>query len=108
MVKEMLQNRNDYLCVVLVQEFERVNSSFWQTNKDPYSLFDELNIHHRSLRNRVLDLAGKKKSLETVDFGVKYKAECTKTLLHHKSSPNYQDMIKIIIALKQRCFNVLK
>ena len=68
-------------------------------------MFDELNIHHRSLRNTVLDLAGRKKSLETVDFGVKFKA---KTLLHHKSCTNYLDVIKIITALQQRCFNVLK
>ena len=69
LIKEMLADRMNYLyftfITLIVQEFEKINSLFQQTNGDPYELSKELLLHHESLQlhRRLYDQNGSCKSL---------------------------------------------
>ena len=70
LIKEMLTDRTNYLYFIfitpIVQEFEKINSVFQQTNGDPYELSKELLPHNESLHSRLYDKNGSCKSLEYV------------------------------------------
>ena len=74
LIKDYLRNRDKYLyfqfSTLVVQEFERVNATFQQTNADPSATFDEQRLHYKSLQNRVYLSCGKKKSVESANSGV--------------------------------------
>nr|XP_047135546.1 uncharacterized protein LOC124812691 [Hydra vulgaris] len=59
-------------------EFERLNAFFQSTNVDPEKLVSELNLHYKSLKQRVLDNQGVQLPLKRVDFGAKFLSDCQK------------------------------
>jgi hypothetical protein len=78
-IKEMLQDRTNYLyftfATPVVQEFERLNSLFQQTNGDPYDQSKELSLHRNSLFDRIYNRDGTNKMVDAVEFGMKFNQE---------------------------------
>ena len=65
LLKEMLSDYKNYLffqfATPVLQEFERLNSLFQQTKADPYELYQQIFLHHKSLHNRLYDAKSQKK-----------------------------------------------
>lgn len=109
LIKEMLNDNVNLLyfefVTPLVQEFERVNSMFQQTNADPHELYNQLYMHSQSLINRINTKDGHKKPIEQVDFGAKFLLSCTKYLANR----GHDDAAKIKIQdVKGRCLQALE
>ena len=102
----MLPDRMNYLYFTfitpIVQEFEKINSLFQQTNGEPYELSKELLLHHESLHRRLYDHNGSCKSLECVDFGTKFNQEVSIHLEKFINGPIHQEKRKIE-DVKLRC-----
>ena len=53
---------------------------FQATNADPKKLFDDLNVHYNSLKNRVYNHKNKILPLSFTQFGDKFLANCEQCL----------------------------
>jgi hypothetical protein len=70
LLKEMLPDYKNYLffefTTPVVQEFERLNSLFQQTNADPHELYQQIFSHQKSLQNRIFDAKRQKKIFKLI------------------------------------------
>nr|XP_047124193.1 uncharacterized protein LOC124806931 [Hydra vulgaris] len=109
-INNMFNDETLYLYVVfltpIVQEFERLNALFQSTNVDPEKLVSELNLHYKSLQQRVLDNQGVQLPLKRVDFGAKFLSDCQKYI---DTYPQTQKEIarKNIESVLTRCLQFL-
>lgn len=101
---EMFCDDSNYLYFVfsspLVTEFERVNALFQSNNASPSSLLLELDIHYKSLHNRIYSEQGTLLPLNKTDFGAKFSMECNRLL----SSKNMASRLE---SIQQRCQEML-
>ena len=108
LIKEMLNDHKNYLYIQFatpfVQDFEKVNSFFQQSKADPYDLHQELSLHYRSIRSRIIDCQGNKKKIDQVDFGAKFLLECQK-YINKMQSKEANEEVKIV---KIRCQSVIE
>nr|XP_012563314.1 unnamed protein product [Hydra vulgaris] len=76
------------------------------TNVDPEKLVSELNLHYKSLQQRVLDNQGVQLPLKRVDFGAKFLSDCRKYI---DTYPQTQKEIarKNIESVLTRCLQFL-
>lgn len=104
-LQEMLSDDCNYLYFVfsspIVTEFERVNSLFQSTDANPSRLLLELDMHFKTLTQRVSDRDGKLLPLEKVDFGAKFKLECKRLLCEKTLIADH------LLGVQERCRNML-
>ena len=108
LLKDMLMDKTNLLyfhfALPIVNEFERVNALFQHSKMDPSNLNNELVTHHQSLKFRLYSSDGSPKSLENVDFGVKFQYEVQ---LYLQSKQNSEAALHEIQTIKTRCRDML-
>eukprot|EP00795_Rhopilema_esculentum_P002576 gene2576-769_t len=109
MIQEMLADPANYLYIQfvtpVVSEFEKVNSFFQATNADPEKIEQELDMHYRSLKLRVLDNVGNCLPIEQIDFGAKFLMEANTFVSKSSHTVKAKD---VVMAVKERCLQFLK
>ena len=90
----------------VVNEFEQVNVFFQAIDPDPEEMAHELNLHHRSLQNRVLDTQGNRLPIQKVDLGAKLRHRLEQfakdnPLQSAKVHEMQQRCAEMLVALKQ-------
>ena len=108
LIKDMWNDHKNLLCfhftMLIVQEFERVNSIFQWKKVDPHSLHQDLSRHHKTLCTRIYDGNGSKKNIEKVDFGVKFLVQSNQYMKRMQS----EDADKEIRIIKEICQSMLE
>ena len=91
-INQMLKNDLIYLYIVfltpVVQEFERMNSLFQSSGVDPEKLMREVDLHYKSLRQRVFDSRGFQLPVNQMDMGAKFSSEST--IFLQKQPPQFK------------------
>jgi hypothetical protein len=107
-LKETLSDYKSYLffefATPIVQEFERLNSLFQQTEADPHEMCQQIFLHQKSLQNRLYNAKRQKKNIHQVDFGVNFLTACNKYLQQNNSAEAHLEIKND----KERCMSMLE
>lgn len=88
----------------IVKEFEQVNAFFQATNADPEKMVKELDLHYRSLRQRLFYVQGQTLAMSLVEFGAHFQSEALRCVHESKNGPSFGERVE---RLKERCHEFL-
>lgn len=110
-IRKMLSNPLNKLyftfAAPIVDEMERVNAFFQQTDAEPEDMVKELNLYFDALKSRLYDGFGRRRSHEDVDFGARFNMDITKLCGDSNNNNGDPELIQGIRTVKVHCHKLL-